>query len=184
MAAVWPMNTLMQSVLAWVVSVVPNTIPVIFLYQNGPRPPLDYVTINLTSFIQIGEDYTYDPTTDSGIASNCGDRELLVQIQAYGGKNVDPFQILEIIRTSLQKQTVLDTLRANGIAYANHFPINDSTVLIDTLWERRAQMDVLLRIGVVYPDDLGAIDTVNMTENIYDATGTLVQTVNITVPVP
>ena len=97
---------------------------------------------------------------------------------------MDPFQILEIIRTSLQKQTVLDTLRANGIAYANHFPINDSTVLIDTLWERRAQMDVLLRIGVVYPDDLGAIDTVNMTENIYDATGTLVQTVNITVPVP
>ena len=178
----WPLNTLMQSVLSWVVSVVPSTVPVIFLYQNGPRPQVDYVTINLGSLVQIGEDYTFDPTDNDGIATNAGDREFTVQIQAYGGKNVDPFQLLEIIRTSLQKQTVLDTLRANGIAYANHFPINDTSVLIDTLWERRAQMDVLFRIGVNYDDTLGVISTINMTETIYDETGTVVQTVDITVP--
>jgi hypothetical protein len=178
----WPLNNLMQSVLSWVVSVVPSSIPVIFLYQNGPRPTVDYVTINLTSFVQVGEDYSFTPTDDTGIASEAGDREFTVQIQAYGGKNVDPFQILEIIRTSLQKQTVLDTLRVNGICYANHFPINDTTVLVDTLWERRAQMDVLLRIGVTYLDDLGVIDTINMVETIYDQTGSVIETVDITVP--
>lgn len=178
----WPLNTLMQSILSWVTSVIPSSIPAIFLYQNGPRPTVDYLTINMTSLVQIGEDYIFDPTSDSGISKQAGDREFTIQLQAYGGINVDPFQLLEIIRTSLQKQTVLDTLRVNGICYANHLPINDTSVLIDTLWERRAQMDVLFRIGVVYSDTLGVIDTINMTETIFDATGATVATVNITVP--
>ena len=176
------LNALMTNIYNWVVLVIPSGIPAIFLYQNGPRPTVDYVTINLGSFVQIGEDYTWDPADDDGIASESGDREFTIQLQAYGGKNVDPFQILEILRTSLQKQTVLDTLRVNGICYANHFPINDTSVLIDTLYERRAQMDVLFRIGVTYDDTLGVIDIINMTETIKDATGTVVQTVDITVP--
>lgn len=175
-------NTVMQNVYTWVTQNVPSTIPVIFLYQNGPRPQVDYVTLNMSSLVQIGEDYTPDPTDDTGLADMAGDREMTIQIAAYGGKNVDPFTILENLRSSLQKVTVLDTLRVNGICYANHYPINDTSTLIDTLYERRAQMDVLFRIGQDYDDNLGVIDTINMVESIYDETGTLVEEVNITVP--
>lgn len=178
----WPLNVLAQSVLSWVTSVIPSNVPAIFLYQNGPRPLVDYVTINLQSFIQIGEDYSFVPFDNTGAAFEAGDREFTVQLQAYGGKNVDPFEILEIIRSSLQKVTVLDTLRINGISYANHFPINDTTFLVDTLWERRAQMDVLFRTGLTYLDTLGVISTINMTEKIYNEQASLIATVNIIVP--
>lgn len=175
-------NQVMLNIYNWVVANIPGNYPAIFLYQNGPRPTVDYVTINMTSLVQIGEDYTPDPTDDTGIVGMVGDREMTIQLASYGGKNVDPFTVMENLRSSLQKQTVLDSLRVNGIIYANHFPINDISVLIDTLYERRAQMDVLFRIGQYYGDNLGDIDTINMTEEIYDPTGTLIQTVDITVP--
>lgn len=151
---------------------------VIFLNENAPRPAQPYVTLFLSSLTQIGEDYT--PESDvNGLVDMVGDREFTLQIQTYGG---DCITRLENLRSSLQMQTVLDTLRANGIVFVNHFAISDVTELLDSRFEKRAAMDVLFRIGQNYTDNLGLIQTVQVEEIYQDAGGSVVYDNTITIP--
>lgn len=151
---------------------------VIFLNENAPRPAQPYVTLFLSSLNQIGEDYT--PKSDvNGLVDMVGDREFTLQIQTYGG---DCITRLENLRSSLQMQTVLDTLRANGIVFVNHFGINDLTELLDSRFEKRGAMDILFRIGQSYTDNLGLVETIEVEEIYQDAGGTVVYDHTITIP--
>lgn len=143
----------------WAKAQLPANFPVILYYENAPRPPTDYITININTFIQVGQDYVPRPQDNPGDVEQIGDREFTVNIQAYGGNTIGN---LEILRRSLQKQTVLDTLRANGIVFAQQFQILDITELVNTRFEKRASMDILFRMGQTYGDELGSISTVEI----------------------
>jgi hypothetical protein len=145
----------------WAVANLPANTPVIFLYQNAPRPDSAYVTLYLSSVVQIGDDFIPQPTTAPGDIEQQGDREFTLQIATYGG---DCFTRLENLRSSLQKETVLATLRESGIAFVQHFPIQDVTELVSSRFENRAQMDVLFRIGQTYSEVSGSIETVEIDE--------------------
>lgn len=163
----------------WAVSVVPVGVVVVFYQPNAPRPELPYVTLYLNSLMQIGDDYIPKPD-NTGEAAMVGDREFNLQIQSYGG---DPITLLENVRTSLQKPSVLDTLRTNGIVFVNQNQINDITALLDTEWERRASMDILFRIAQVDDDDLGVIETVELEEIFNNGESVIYdETVTITAP--
>lgn len=163
----------------WSIANIPIGMPSIWLYPNAPRPIVDYVSLYIATIDQIGWDYTQDPLDDTGIAQMVGDREFTVQVQAYGG---DPITILQNLRTSLQKQTVLDSLRANGIVFANWFSINDVTELVDSRFEQRATMDIRFRIADIYTDNLGVIDTVVLEEIYKDPSGDIVYDQTFTIP--
>src|SRR5271169_5705583 len=150
-------STLKTNLYNWAVENIPVGMPVIYYFANSPRPETDYLSLYLASFVQIDWDYTQQPTDDTGISQMVGDREFTLQCQAYGTNSM---QVLENLRTSLQKQTVLDTLRVNGIVFVNWFPINDTTQLLNSRFEIRAQMDILFRIAQQYSDNLGVINTV------------------------
>jgi hypothetical protein len=171
--------TVRTSIYEWATANIPAGMPAIYLYNNAPRPTVDYITLYIATVTQIGWDWVQGPTSDSGISNQVGDREFTVQIQAYGN---DPLTVLNNLRTSLQKQSVLDTLRANGIVLANWFPINDVTELVDTRFEQRGSMDVLFRIADQYTDDPGVIDTVEVEETIKNPAGTVVYNETITIP--
>ena len=174
-----PLNfeTVKTNLYDWVLANCPGC-SVIFLNENAPRPAQPYVTLFLSSMNQIGEDYT--PEADiNGLVDMVGDREFTLQIQTYGG---DCITRLENLRSSLQMQTVLDTLRTNGIVFVNHFPINDTTELLDSRFETRAAMDVLFRIGQDYQDNLGLIETVEVEEVYQDASGNVVYDHTTTIP--
>ena len=98
----------------------------------------------------------------------------------YGG--ADPLTVLENVRSSLQKQTILDTLRANGIVFFESLNIIDITDLIDSQWERRASLDILFGIGQTYTDNPGYFDHMLIQEQIYNVDGSLV--IDETFPVP
>lgn len=164
---------------AWAVANLPSGMPVIYLYPNAPRPTVDYVSLYISSINQIGWDWTQDPLNDAGITEMVGDREFTLSVQGYGG---DPMTVIQNLRTSLQKQTVLDSLRVNGIVFVNWFPVNDVTQLIDTRYEQRASMDVLFRIADVSTDNLGVIDTVVLQEVFQNATGTTVYDETFIIP--
>lgn len=167
------------SLYQWVVANIPVAMPAIYLYSNSPRPTVDYVTLYISSVVQIGWDYVQDPMSDAGINQQVGDREFTLQIQAYGG---DPLTVLNNLRTSLQKQSVLDTLRANGIALANWFPVNDLTQLVDTRFEQRGSMDVLFRMADIYSDTSGVIDIVQLEEVFQDAKGNIIYDETFLIP--
>jgi hypothetical protein len=163
----------------WAVANIPNGMPVIYLYPNAPRPTVDYISLYISSVNQIGWDWTQDPLNTSGDSAMVGDREFTLQVQAYGG---DPITVMQNLRTSLQKQSVLDSLRVNGIVFVNWFPINDVTDLIDSRYEQRASMDILFRIADVYTDNLGVIETVELQEVFENASGNIVYDETFTIP--
>ena len=171
-------NDVRTSLYNWVISNTPAGMPVIYLYNNSPRPTVDYLTLYISSVNQIGWDYVQPFSDNTGIEEQVGDREFTLNIVAYGGSpsttTGDPLTVLNNLRTSLQKQTVLDTLRANGIAFANWFPINDLTTLIDSRFEPRASMDIIFRMADIYSDISGFINTVNYEQTYFDAKGTVV----------
>lgn len=161
-------NVVRTNLYNWAIANLPSGMPVIWLYPNSPRPTIDYVSLYITTVTQVGWDWTQAPTDDNGISNMVGDREFVIQAQAYGG---DPVTILNNLRTSLQKQTVLDSLRQNGIVFFNWNPINDITELVDSRYEQRASMEINFRIADQYTDNLGVIDTVEIAENILDPSG-------------
>lgn len=177
-----PINftTVKTSLYTWAVSVAPGR-PVIFWQPNSPRPAVPYITLFLQSIVSVGQDWSAGVTDISGAINQKGDRQFTLSIQAYGG---DPLTTLENIRTSLQKQTVLDTLRANGIAFYTALTINDITDLVDSQWERRATLDVLFGIGQVYTDAPGFFDEVEITENYFDQVEDLIYTDTFIIPEP
>ena len=176
-------NLVRTNLYNWVIANIPTGMPAIYLYSNAPRnsplAPVDYVTLNIASVVQIGWDYEQSPLTTGGISNSTGDREFTFQIQAYGG---DVMTVMQNLRTSLQKQTVLDTLRLNGIVFANWFPINDLTTLVDSRYEQRASMDVLFRIADIYTDVVGVISTVRLQEVFFDAVGAIVYDKTFLIP--
>lgn len=163
----------------WVVANIPSGMPAVYYYPNAPRPTLDYVSLFISSVTQIGWDYVPRPVDEAGTVEQVGDREFTFIVQGYGG---DPLTVLENLRTSLQKQTVLDTLRASGIVFVNWFPINDITDLVDSRFEQRATMDILFRIAQEYFDTLGSIAQVEAEEIILNIDGSIVLDDTVLIP--
>ena len=174
-------NVVRTNLYNWAIANLPAGMPVIWLYPNAPRPAVDYVSLYISTVTQVGWDWTQDPLDNTGVSSMVGDREFIVQAQAYGG---DPVTVLQNLRTSLQKQTVLDSLRVNGIVFFNWNPINDVTELVDSRFEQRASMDINFRIADVYTDNLGVISTVVLQEIIMNPSGTTIYNETITIPPP
>jgi hypothetical protein len=173
--------TVQTALYNWAVANLPSGMPVIFYYANAPRPTVSYVTLNIQSVVAVNQDWTDSSTDVNGVVNMKGDRQFTLSIQAYGG---DTLTTLENLRTSLQKQTVLDTLRANGIVFYQSLTINDITALVDSRYESRAQLDVLFGIGQVYTDAPGYFDRTVIQEVILNAEGNTVYNKLITIPSP
>jgi len=165
----------------WAVSVVPVGMPVIFWEQNSPRPKIAYITLWLSSIIAINQDYSSPQANLNGDINMKGDRQFTLQINAYGNNTLT---VLENIRSSLQKQTVLDTLRAGGIVFYQSLTINEISELVDSQFEERSQLDVLMAIGQTYTDNPGYFNEIEVQEVYENAIETVVydDTIIITSP--
>lgn len=173
--------TVKLNLVQWCTSVVPSGMPVILYEPNAPRPTVPYVTLYLNSVTAVNQDWTAPDSDINGVVDMKGDRNFTLQVQAYGG---DPLTLVENIRTSLQKQTVLDTLRANGIAFYQSLTIADITELVDSQFERRAQLDILFGIGQIYTDAPGFFDEIEVEGIIENQIGTVVYDETITITSP
>lgn len=170
-----------QTLYNWASAQVPTGMPVIFYQPNAPRPNVPYVTLFIASVNQVNQDWSSDEADVNGEIDMHGDRQFTLQVQAYGGS--DPLTLLENMRTSLQKQTVLDILRAGGVVFYSSLAINDITNLVDSQFERRAQFDVSLGIGQVYSDNPGYFNTIEIEEIISDGVNIVYdETITITAP--
>lgn len=172
-------DDLQLSLYNWAVENVPTGVPVIWYYPNAPRPQTTYITLNISTFNQMGWDYRPMPIDNAGNVLLKGDREFTLSVQAYG---VNPMQILENLRTSLQSETNLNQLREAGIAYFGQNSIIDISTLIDSRYELRAAMDLNFRIGQQYAEALGTIATAEVTEEFFNAAEVLIFEDTYTIP--
>ena len=173
--------TVKLNLVQWCTTVVPMGMPVILYEPNALCPTVPYVTLYLNSVTAVNQDWTAPDSDANGIVDMKGDRNFTLQVQAYGG---DPLTVVENIRTSLQKQTVLDTLRANGIAFYQSLTIADITELVDSQFERRAQLDILFGIAQIYTDAPGFFDEIEVQEIIENQIGEVVYDETITITSP
>jgi hypothetical protein len=164
-------NAVELAIYTWATTILPTGTPVIWMYQNSPRPTVDYVILNLQSMTQIGWDFVPQPTDDTGVIAVAGDREIVLSIQGYGSS---AFSWLELLRSSLQTSSGMGLLQSNLIYLANWGVITDITSLVDTQFERRAALDITLRIAQSTPDNQGAIDSVQVEETFQNPTGATV----------
>lgn len=174
-------NIVRENLYNWAILVVPSGTPVIFYEPNAPRPIVPYVTLYLNSVTAINQDWSSTEADSIGVINMKGDRQFTLQIQAYGN---DPLTLLENIRTSLQKQTVLDNLRASGIAFYESLTINDISELVDSKYERRAQLDILFGLAQIYNDAPGYFSTIEVEEQYLDAIESVVYDETITINSP
>lgn len=164
----------------WAISVLPVGMPVIFWEPNAPRPNVPYATLFLSSILAVGQDWASNESDSAGLINMQGDRQFTLSFQVYGG--TDPLTVLENVRSSLQKQTILDTLRTNGIVFFQSLNIEDITDLIDSQWERRASLDILFGIGQNYTDNPGYFDHLQVQEQILNQLGDIVYDEIIDIP--
>lgn len=163
----------------WVVAQIPMGMPVIYWQPNSPRPTIPYITLYLSQVTAVNQDWADSEATGIGVINMKGDRNFTLEVQAYGS---DPLTLMENIRTSLQKQSVLDTLRTNGIVFYSSLTINDITELVDSQFERRAHLDILFGIGQVYTDTPGYFDHIELQEIVSDQTPAVIYNQTITIP--
>lgn len=172
-------NAIKTSFYQWATSVLPVGTPVIYLFENAPRPKDPYVTLHIQSFSQIGWDYVTPPLSSLGSNEILGDRELTLSIQAYGS---DAMALLEILRISLQKDFVLDSLRSSGVAFVDWGNVADITALVDSRFEKRAALDLFFRVGQSDTDNVGAIESVELQEIYKDSGGNIVSDQTTIIP--
>lgn len=153
------------------VTICPPGMPILYYEQNFPRPTIPYITFYLNTTNQLNNDWTSNHADSAGIVNMKGDRQFIVQLQAYGG---DPLTLLENIRTLLQRNTVLSLLAVSGIAYWSTLSILDITDLVDSKFERRAQMDLSFGIAQTYTDNPGYFNKIELQEIYVDAEDAIV----------
>lgn len=134
--------------------------PVVFAQQNAPAPAGLYVTVQVLAMPRIRHATEGSPN-NSGVAQIVDDIEPSVRLQSFGE---NAFATLEAVRDSLSKPTVLSSLRSAGLAFVDVLSgVDDISQVMGGTVEQRAGLDLRFRCAGVTTDNVGVIETVEIT---------------------
>jgi hypothetical protein len=117
---------------------------VIKAYQEGPRPALPYVMVNLTGVAEVREwqqGSEYDEDTAGVTASVVIETEWRFSVHAFGS---EPTGILRPVVPAAQSAQKMEPLYPSLIVHECS-QVRSVPELINEKWEPRAQMDLFLR---------------------------------------
>lgn len=156
-----------DNIWTWAEANTPPDCPVIWDKPNVPRPCEPYVTLNLIiPSLKTGHDsWRYLSGDDYCIG---GQRTLTLSVIAYGPDIKDQVpqgilsaqQIIMDLRDSLENPLVLLELRRNGLAVHNEPVVNDISALLETGFQDRANMDIVLGFAHNQTVPVGIIEKV------------------------
>jgi hypothetical protein len=163
------LNNVQDSIYSWVsgqLNLLPISIPAIWLYPNAPRPPIPYVGMGIVNLIRMCKDVIEPPDTN-GISRISALHSMLLNISCYSsydGTDMQAVDVVDFLRLSLSKNSVIDYLNGNGITLIN---ANANIIFlpahIASGFEPRATIDVHFGITTYTNDDVGLIKTINGT---------------------
>lgn len=142
---------LRSAIYEWVVGCLPAGWKAIFERQNAPRPsneatPSKYVTIFMSPLTKPNLRDFQGPVeqldTEVFNVEMIGDREFATTLQAFGKGGI---QVLEDLRTCLDKESVIDALRAEAIATIQPADVVDLTGLYDSQFLERGSLEIRFR---------------------------------------
>lgn len=158
--------TLKSAIYQWIAGEVggaPFNATAIFADQAAPRPARPYVTIRLNPQVTEGMFDENLGIDDNGIATIRGYRTVTVALQSFGPKARD---IMSVLQGSLSKVSIRNHFfDGNDLSLINVGEILNLADLLDTEFEERAAMDLMVGFAQEITDDVGRIETVEVTGN-------------------
>ena len=145
----------------------------IWMHPDAPRPDKPYATLQLLNSTRVGRAWIGGPD-ENGNAPVELDRDVTVSVTVYERTDEpDPrsaFEVAEALRDSLELPSVRETLANNGWSFRGVELLTDTPQLLDTTWEPRATFDVRFGTRKALIDDLGLIETAEITGTVAGAT--------------
>ena len=129
---------------------------------NEPRPPKPYVGFKfLSPGVKQGDDAA---TQVSGTTTwnRGGQRKLVTDFNFYGQTHEQSYIYAAGFQAALETEAVQAAFRASGIAVWLNGSIIDLSTLLNTGFEGRCHMSVDFGIASNITEDMGAIQTVNL----------------------
>lgn len=143
----------------------------IWANPNSPRPARPYCTVQVINVARLGNAHRTGPDA-TGMSTVTADREATVSVQVFAdASNNDPRAALDIasdLRDSLDLVTVRQPLADAGWAVRGFELLTDAPQLRETQWEPRAMFDVRFGTSQQMLDDLGLIESIEVTGRVRD----------------
>lgn len=145
--------------------------------SDAPRPdkvsdPEGFTACKVLSLTEIGRP-EYARVDAEGLQEVSIQGQLNIDIQAFGPNALGRLSNLKL---ELKKSTVRGELYTACLALVSISAILDISTTLDTEWEERAQMAATFNLKTKITDNISVIETVILTENLADETGTVVRT--------
>jgi hypothetical protein len=141
----------------------------VWLHPDAPRPDKPYATVQVLSSPDIGLPYTSKPDPE-GQGTIRVQREVTVSVQVYEEvSNPDPrsayLRAIDL-RDSLYLPSVRDSLAVDGWGLRGIELLADTPQQVGDGWEPRATFDARFGVAVDLTDDLGLIETAEITGTV------------------
>lgn len=146
--------------------------------QGAPRPELPYFTFKLvTPAAKSGDDSQYHVSGTT--YGRGGVRKMTVGFQCYAQEQEQAYSLMCLWQGSLELFATQENLRRAGIAVWVIGNVADLSQLLNTGYEGRAQLDTTFGIASNLVEDLGEIDTAEVTGTTELDTGTDTETFTV-----
>ena len=135
---------------------------VVWADQNMPRPEKPYIIARMSAFKSINREFIH-PTDEVGKSDISTHKEFTLGIQCFTTDNIDPIPIMLDLQDSLNKPKFMEMFNPEGLVFVETLMgPTDTTVKLDTTYERRASMDLRMRMPWVVTDsEQGLIELVS-----------------------
>lgn len=158
---------------AWAVSVV--AVETIFLNQNGSVPDLPFCTLYIQPVAFIGHDESSND--DAGLVTYTGQRELTVSVQYFGA---NAMQNAIDLGESIEMLAARDLLALSNLVFVDRAGgANDLSEIVDTGYEERAGIDILIRVSSVRTEAGIIIESVELDGEYFNADGSIIERTDI-----
>ena len=135
----------------------------IWMDQSKTLPALPFAAMKISSRRMVNGDWHSAPNA-SGVETVKGDREFTLSMQrhqAYGADSVT--ELLQGVSDKLRLTTVIDKFMAKKIAVYDVGAVTDISALLDkTVIEKRAALDIFMRVKISQTDAVGLIEQVSV----------------------
>jgi hypothetical protein len=140
---------------------IENAVSVIWMNENGPRPELPYISLNISTYDKAGNVSDIFPANDAGLLNSHQLIEFTLEVQSYGEES---YQIVSDLYQSIDRTTVRqDLYETDNIVFFDDIGgVRDMSTLIGTHEEKRALLELRGRTSQLFTDKIGVIGTVNM----------------------
>lgn len=154
-------------------------ITTIWANQSGPRPDTPFITLSISSFVQVGQDSitsSFNPSADQGEEITLtvgGNRQISLQIQCFGEDAVgasSPRAIISQLKASLRLPSNNQNLIDAGLFPHGIVSTVDVPAVVATGFEPRTIMDTNFFIWEEITETTGYIDTVSGTGTLVSGT--------------